>query len=632
MKKRTLIFSLLLVGILSIALSVGITMAKYFSTLPSTPFDITINEHNTYAYAVVRDGKLSIRNRSAVIIENGSKLIDSEGTYDLANVYALPDTFNANNISAPTGVTNTLKLSSLKTTLTSIKVEGALQGSFSSMFAYFTALQTADFENADFTAVTSTYNMFDHCSALTSIIFADSIDTSNVTNMYGMFGYCAKLTTVNVSGFDTAKVTTMMNMFHGCESVEVLDISDFDTSKVTDMQEMFRDCLSVTELDVSGFNVSNVTTFRQMFYNCKKITNLDFSGWGENMATTTFQMFAGCTSLTSLDLSNLDTSNVTNMSNMFGECQFASLDLSVLDTSNVINMSQMFQGCQANITFGGSFNTSNVTNMSNMFAYCTRQTGFDLTSFNTSNVTNMSKMFFRSNNITSLDLSSFDTSKVTNMSGMFGSDRAHIYKAAWTTIIVSKDFVIKSGADTLEMFRDCNKLVGGNGTKYNGKQDGTYARIDGANGLPGYFTAPTHTHQGGDNWVGYVDELHGKYCSVYGEPLETEEHTYVNGKCEECNYSCQHSKIELLPNEDGTTHSGICPTCNTNVSEEHTYTDGVCNQCQYECQHTVSEWTISEDTHSGTCTICNIAVNEAHIYTDGKCVCGKEETTEIPAA
>lgn len=40
-----------------------------------------------------------------------------------------------------------------------------------------------------------------------------------------------------------------------------------------------------------------------------------------------------------------------------------------------------------------------------------------------------------------------------------------------------------------EMFYECNSLVGGAGTVYDGtKIDKTYARIDGGTSSPGYFT------------------------------------------------------------------------------------------------------------------------------------------------
>ena len=46
-------------------------------------------------------------------------------------------------------------------------------------------------------------------------------------------------------------------------------------------------------------------------------------------------------------------------------------------------------------------------------------------------------------------------------------------------------------SNSSNMFYLCSKLVGGNGTGYNNSfRDKTYARIDGLNGNPGYFTDP----------------------------------------------------------------------------------------------------------------------------------------------
>lgn len=42
------------------------------------------------------------------------------------------------------------------------------------------------------------------------------------------------------------------------------------------------------------------------------------------------------------------------------------------------------------------------------------------------------------------------------------------------------------------MFNFCRMLLGGNGTAYNSANTtAAYARVDGENNLPGYFTAPS---------------------------------------------------------------------------------------------------------------------------------------------
>ena len=104
---------------------------------------------------------------------------------------------------------------------------------------------------------------------------------------------------------------------------------------------------------------------------------------------------------------------------------------------------------------------------------------------NTSDVTDMFDMFANCSLLTTLDLSSFDTSKVTNMTSMFQNCEK------LTTIYVSNLWNVSGVGEYENMFKDCSKLVGGNGTIYNSEHTGKdYARIDGGSGswTPGYLT------------------------------------------------------------------------------------------------------------------------------------------------
>lgn len=104
--------------------------------------------------------------------------------------------------------------------------------------------------------------------------------------------------------------------------------------------------------------------------------------------------------------------------------------------------------------------------------------------FNTSNVTTMQYMFFGCSSLTSLDVSNFNTQNVTTMQNMFYSDnRLHT--------IISNTFNINSLTTLSDMFTNCTSLVGGNGTTFSSSHiTAEYARVDGENGLAGYFTAP----------------------------------------------------------------------------------------------------------------------------------------------
>ena len=129
-------------------------------------------------------------------------------------------------------------------------------------------------------------------------------------------------------------------------------------------------------------------------------------------------------------------------------------------------------------------NTSNVTSMGAMFQYCKSLTSLDLSSFNTSNVTDMTGMFSLCEALTSLDLSSFDTHNVNAMSLMFQNDYA------LKTIYVGDGWSTDAVTSSNQMFWNCVKLVGSQGTVYdNAHTDIEYAHIDDYN-KPGYLSYP----------------------------------------------------------------------------------------------------------------------------------------------
>ena len=127
-------------------------------------------------------------------------------------------------------------------------------------------------------------------------------------------------------------------------------------------------------------------------------------------------------------------------------------------------MYQMFYGCINLITIDVSeWDTSRVTNMSCMFYVCNKIKVLDLSNWNTNKVINMSYMFQGCNNLTTIYVSKYNEETGTG----------------WTTSSVT---------NSDSMFANCTKLVGGNGTTYNGNYtDATYARIDTPE-TPGYFT------------------------------------------------------------------------------------------------------------------------------------------------
>ena len=127
-------------------------------------------------------------------------------------------------------------------------------------------------------------------------------------------------------------------------------------------------------------------------------------------------------------------------------------------------------------------NTDNVIDMAAMFLGCHSLTNLDVSHFNTANVTDMGWMFSACTSLTSLNISNFNTENVTSMASMFGGCEE------LTTIFVGNGWNTSKVGDSENMFYGCNKLIGGNGTRFDESHtDVTYARID-MEGTPGYLT------------------------------------------------------------------------------------------------------------------------------------------------
>lgn len=289
---------------------------------------------------------------------------------------------------------------------------------------------------------------FSRFSSCTEMNLAN-LDVSKVTSLFRVFGFEYSLVTLDVSGWDTSNVTNMSEMFYfsysedGDKLTTIKGIESWDTSNVTNMSGMFEPCQGLTCLNLSSWDTSKVTNMARMFSFCSSLTSLDVSTWDTSSVTSMRDMFYYCPKLTSLDISGWDTSKVTNMGYMFANCSaLTSLDVSTWDTSQVNNMSCMFSSCNA---------------------------------------------------LTSLDVSSWDTSKVINMNSMFYNCASlkTIYSspsADWSKVSSSENmFFYYEGTPSKRL-----TIVGGKGTKYDTtKTDASYARVDGLNGKPGYFTAKT---------------------------------------------------------------------------------------------------------------------------------------------
>lgn len=365
-------------------------------------------------------------------------------------------------------------------------------------------------ENFKDVTPTSTSCWFDSCEKLEAIQGLTNLNTSHVTNMYHMFYLCSNLTSLDLGKFDTSNVTNMQALFSGCSGISGLDVSTFNTENVTNMQNVFANCSYLIRLNVDNFNTKNVTNMFGMFQGCKALKYLDLSKFDTQNVTNMSHMFNGCSGLKDLNLSSFNTGNVTDMSSMFYSCGgLTTIDLSNFTTDNVTDMRWMFYNCNDLTDIDLShFNTSNLTEMRTMFGECLRLEKVNMANWNTNKVTSLRSLFFNCTQLKEVDISSFDTRNIKTMRLMFlgcynlkeldlsnfntslVEDVDSMFKGctALRTIYAGDEWTMDRVITHKDMFENCKKIVGGNGTTYNSSYtNATYARID-REGTPGYLT------------------------------------------------------------------------------------------------------------------------------------------------
>ena len=216
----------------------------------------------------------------------------------------------------------------------------------------------------------------------------------------------------------------------------------------------------------------------------KVVFDDSFKNYSPKICSSWFEGFSNLTEI--VNIKNFNTSSVTNMGGLFCGCyKLKSIDLSSFNTENVEDMTSMFTSCGALKSINlSTFNTKKVNCMKHMFANCVGLKNLDLSNFNTESLESLWGMFYGANRLETIDLSNFNTSKIESFSNIFNNC------SNLTKIYVGKDWTTKSAKnDEYSMFFDCPNLVGGKGTMFNPeKVTYEYAKIDGGESAPGYFT------------------------------------------------------------------------------------------------------------------------------------------------
>jgi uncharacterized repeat protein (TIGR02543 family) len=417
--------------------------------------------------------------------------------------------------------------------LISADLRGFKTSGVTSMFRMFNgceALATLNLSSFNTSNVTEMHGMFLNCKALASLDLYN-FNTSSVTDMNFMFGNCSELTTLKLCGFKTDNVVYLNGMFSGCSKLASIYASIGanwgNSDKLENSENMFLGCTSIVG--------DNSTTYNSEYIDASYARNdrgtsdpgyfimpyAIVDGHECSDKSTTITAIENATAdtvdvvlsgkVSASDLGKAGTSgtilsaiqNSTNpvrlvvaadaniilsdCEDMFWACKkLVSADLRGLNTSNVTSMICMFDYCEALTTLDlSSFNTSKVTSMREMFSSCKALTSLDLSSFTAERLTEMHNMFCWSPSLVTIDLSNFNinVSKVGELTQVFQQCNS------LTTIYVPAGTDWSSISSSTRLFDACSNLKGGNGTVYSSENIGSsYAKVDGLNGNPGYFT------------------------------------------------------------------------------------------------------------------------------------------------
>ena len=122
-------------------------------------------------------------------------------------------------------------------------------------------------KSAGMTSSAPVYSYYDSATYTTYILSSKIIFLP--TDASELFADNAELLSVTFENLETPMTTSLAAMFRGCEKLEMLNLSRFNTVKVTDMSSMFEGCTALhTVYAKASFVTSSITDASAMFEGC----------------------------------------------------------------------------------------------------------------------------------------------------------------------------------------------------------------------------------------------------------------------------------------------------------------------------------------------------------------------------
>lgn len=239
-------------------------------------------------------------------------------------------------------------------------------------YAFSTTNTTFEIPMMDCKYVTSLRGFLQYCTRLTAVSGLANLKNigSTLTQLAYFFDNCSNLagSVVIPASWDTSGVTTIDNMFNKCSALTSIDLSNMDLSACKNMQMLFSECTRVTTITLPSTFRSDIATFYYFFNKCTYLTTVNLSALGSVSTKDFTNMFYMCVNLPEADLSNLVyTGNQTlTLTNMFYGC--SSLQKIAITFGGFASASSMFYGCSA-LTELVLLNTTSVLGINNSNAF-----------------------------------------------------------------------------------------------------------------------------------------------------------------------------------------------------------------------------------------------------------------------
>lgn len=337
-----------------------------------------------------------------------------------------------------------------------------------------------NFNDFNFSAVKTSYQIFNYCTALEEVDFSNwNLSSENFTSLRtqntDLFKGLTNVKKINLSGLSIPNVTDISSLFGGMTNLEIVILNKLNAPNVTSLNSLFSQKNKLQEVYLNNVTICSKGTWtaEKMFFKCFALNKVEMNSFVNERCTSLKSMFEECTQLGDISgLKSWTTTSVTNFYRLFYKCGSELTDDFEIDISgfgfnndedksidmggmfsgsgaskikfpkinginNATSIDGMFQNCKKlseveNFILNTDAHTDEeapefsfpkLTGLHNLFTYCSGLTNVKM-KLNIPACTEIGYLFSNCGNLASLDISGSDFSGCTNISNFLNSSSA----------------------------------------------------------------------------------------------------------------------------------------------------------------------------------------------------------------